>query len=324
VTRPIPLEQSRITARLHLDYRQKGLLWYSTYAVDFRGRYAFLNNSDSRQIVFQFPLPAENAIYDDLTVQVDGRPVNVVTGKTELTVTADVAPGATAILETGYRSQGLDTWSYDFGRDVAQVRDFELRVISDFDGIDFPDGALSPTEKRPRGKGMELAWIYRNLVSGQKVRIGMPERLQPGPVAGEISFFAPVSLLFFFFVLFMLATLRGTDLHPMHYFFLAAAFFAFHLLFAYLVDHVDVRTSFVIAAAVSVFLVVSYLGRVVNARFAAVEAGLAQVVYLVLFSYAFFFEGYTGLAITIGAVLTLFVVMQATANVRWGALPARA
>ena len=36
-----------------------------------------------------------------------------------------------------------------------------------------------------------------------------------------------------------------------------------------------------------------------------------------LFSYAFFFEGMTGLAITIGAVLTLFVLMQMTARVSW-------
>jgi hypothetical protein len=36
-----------------------------------------------------------------------------------------------------------------------------------------------------------------------------------------------------------------------------------------------------------------------------------------LFSYAFFFEGFTGLAITIGAILTLFITMQMTARVRW-------
>jgi len=52
-------------------------------------------------------------------------------------------------------------------------------------------------------------------------------------------------------------------------------------------------------------------------RFAALEAGLAQVIYLILFSYAFFFEGFTGLAITIGAILTLFITMQMTARVRW-------
>ena len=52
-------------------------------------------------------------------------------------------------------------------------------------------------------------------------------------------------------------------------------------------------------------------------RFASREAAVAQFVYLVLFSYAFFLKGFTGLAITIGSVVTLFVVMQVTGRIRW-------
>ena len=35
------------------------------------------------------------------------------------------------------------------------------------------------------------------------------------------------------------------------------------------------------------------------------------------FSYAFFFDGFTGLTVTIGSIVTLFVLMQATARVDW-------
>jgi hypothetical protein len=86
---------------------------------------------------------------------------------------------------------------------------------------------------------------------------------------------------------------------------------------AYLVDHISIHWAFVICSAVSVFLVVSYLRLVVGIRFAAVEAGLAQLIYLVLFSYAFFFKGFTGLAVTIGSIITLFVVMQMTGRIKW-------
>jgi inner membrane protein involved in colicin E2 resistance len=104
----------------------------------------------------------------------------------------------------------------------------------------------------------------------------------------------------------------------MNYFFLSAAFFAFHLLLAYLVDHLDVHAAFLTAAATSVFLVLSYLRLVMGTRAALAEAGLAQTVFLVLFSYAFFFEGVTGLTVTLGAVVTLFVLMQVTGRVDWG------
>ena len=153
--------------------------------------------------------------------------------------------------------------------------------------------------------------------NGFDIALKMPEKLQPGPLAGEISYFAPVSLFFFFFIIFVLSTLRGIDLHPMNYFFLAGAFFAFHLLLAYLADHISIHAAFAISSAVSIVLVVSYLRLVVNLRFALVDAGLAQLIYLVLFSYAFFFAGFTGLTITIGAILSLFVVMQMTGRIRW-------
>jgi inner membrane protein involved in colicin E2 resistance len=118
--------------------------------------------------------------------------------------------------------------------------------------------------------------------------------------------------LFFFFVVAILALVKKKELHPMHYLLLGCAFFAFHLLFAYLVDHLEPGPSFAIASAVSIALVVSYARLFVGWRFALVEMGLSQVIYLVLFSLTFFWEGYTGLAITIGAVVTLFLVMQLT------------
>jgi len=197
------------------------------------------------------------------------------------------------------------------------VRDFFLRMKTNFKDIDFPDNTLSPSEKMETANGWDLNWSYKSLLSGYQIAMVMPEKLQPGPLAGRISFFAPVSLFFFFFLMLIITTMRGIDLHPMNYFFLAAAFFSFHLLLAYLVDHVSIHVSFAISAAVSVFLVVSYLRLVVGIRFASREAALAQFIYLVMFSYAFFLKGFTGLAITIGSVLTLFVVMQITGRVRW-------
>jgi len=121
----------------------------------------------------------------------------------------------------------------------------------------------------------------------------------------------------FFAVMVMLGVVRRRSLHPMNYFFLAAAFFSFHLLLAYLVDHIDVHAAFLVAALTSILLVVSYLRLVAGMRLALLEAGVAQLVFLVLFSYAFFFEGYAGLTVTVGAVATLFVLMQMTGGVDW-------
>jgi inner membrane protein involved in colicin E2 resistance len=315
---PLPTESTRVNVNLHLDHRQKGLLWYSTYAVDFGGEYKFRNDTSEAQAVnFFLPFPAKQAIYDGLVMKIDGHETPPVTTGEGASVSANMAPGETAVLQVAYRSQGLNSWRYKLGDGIAQARDFTLTMVTNFSDIDFADDTLSPTTKEGQAGGWKLTWQYSNLISGFQIGMTMPEKLQPGPLAGQISYFAPVSLFFFFFLMFLLTTLRDIELHPLNYFFLAAAFFAFHLLLAYLVDHISIHLAMVISSVVSIALVVSYLRLVVGARFALVEAGGAQLIYLVLFSYAFFWKGYTGLSITVISILTLFVVMQATGRVRW-------
>jgi len=328
VTTQLPLESSQINVDLNLEHRQKGLLWYSTYKVAFDGAYSFRNPSDKDQnVTFRLNFPTAQAVYDDLVFTVDGAAAPLTNGKNSASGIVVVKAKSVALLTVAYKSQGLNDWRYNFAGqtasdtgqapDVAQVRDFSLNMTTNFKDIDFPDNTLSTTKKTEIGSGWQLEWNYKNLVSGYQIAMTMPEKLQPGPLAGRISLFAPVSLFFFFFLMLIITTLRGIELHPMNYFFLAAAFFSFHLLLAYLVDHVSIHLAFAICSAVSIFLVISYLRLVVGTRFATREAALAQFIYLVAFSYAFFLKGFTGLAITIGSITTLFVVMQATGKIRW-------
>lgn len=320
-----PIESTRVGADLHLDYRQKGLLWFSTYGVKFDGTYTFRSPParDSGWATVTLPFPAQKAMYDNVEISVDGQTLPLTFNETSAAATLPGFGAGEHVLHATYRSQGLESWSYDLGSGgqggdrVSQARDFDLVMRTDFSGFDFPENSMSPTAERRTLQGWELEWKYQNLVSGFNIALVMPKKLQPGPLAGRISYFAPVSLFFFFFMIYMLSTLRGIDLHPMNYFFLACAFFAFHLLMAYLVDHVSIHVAFLASSVVSIGLVVSYLRLVVNARFAVVDAGLAHLIYLVLFSYAFFFEGFTGLSITIGAILSLFVVMQMTGRIKW-------
>jgi hypothetical protein len=313
----LPIQASLVNVDVAVDYRQKGLLWYSAYTVGFSGSYTFQNpTGTSQDVIFRLPLPAKQAIYDDVRLTVNDQPLELTTTNGILQGRTTVAAGNKVVLGISYRSQGLDTWQYKLGDEVAEVKNFSLTIRTHFGGFDFPENTLSPTEERKSGDGWELKWDYTSLLSGFQIGLTMPEKVQPGPLAGRISYFAPVSLLFFFFVVFILTMLRGIEFHPMNYFFLACAFFAFHLLLAYLVDHISIHWAFVICSTVSLFLVWSYLRLVVGGRF-AIEAAGAQFAYLILFSYAFFFQGFTGLTITIGAILTLFIAMQATAKIRW-------
>jgi len=312
-------ESSSINVAFDLDYRQKGLLWYSTYAVDFSGVYDFRNTTNEEHpVTYRMLFPAEHAVYDDAAVEIDGKPAPFAADTKGISAAAMLPPGAMARVRVAYRSHGLESWKYRFGNEIAQAHNFTLVMKTNFDAVDFPPDTLSPTYKARAGAGWQLTWRYNNLIAGgYQIGMNMPEKLQPGPIAGQITYFAPVSLLTFFFLMFIITTMRNIELHPMNYFFLATAFFSFHLLLAYLVDHISIHLAFVICSAVSIFLVISYLRLVTGLRFAIVEAGIAQLVYLVLFSYSFFIQGFAGLTAATGCVVTLFVVMQMTGRIRW-------
>jgi len=315
----IPLHASDIEVDLKLDYRKKGLLWYSTYRVGFSGKYQVINNSDQpREMFLNFRFPVQGAVYDNFRFAVGAQEIQDIELESgRITRALQLSPGQTENIEISYISQGLDEWSYDLGSDVNLIRNFLLVLNTDFEEIDFPNQSISPTYKEQTSNGWKLTWQYANLLTGVKIGMVMPHKLNPGPWVRKVTTAAPVSLFLFFFLLFVFTTLKKIKIHPMNYFFIGAAFFSFHLLLTYLVDHISIHLAFWICSVVSIFLVVSYMRLVVGSRFAFIEIALSQLVYLVFFSYTFFFEGYTGLAITILCICTLFVVMQFTGKVDW-------
>lgn len=322
----IPLTSSDVVTHLALEHRRKGLLWFPTYTVDFDGRFRVRNPTEQRRdIEVDFPLERANAVYDGFTVlrfsgpdDAQGEPIMARVENSVASWKHSLDPGEEAVFAVRYRSRGTTRWHYDpapSGRSRTDA--FSMKVTTNFEDVDFPVGSLSPTRHAVRDGTWSGEWTFETLVGDAPIGIEFPELLNPGPLASRITFFAPVGMLFFFFVVGVLAVTRGQKLHPANFFFFGTAFFAFHLLFAYLVDHLAVLPSFAISSAVSIGLVVSYARLFVGWRFALVEMGLSQLVYLVLFSFTFLWQGFTGLAITVGAIMTLFVMMQITGRANW-------
>ncbi len=316
---PINLASSDISVDLKLDYRRKGLLWYSTYKVGYSSSYKVVNTTDQkRDILFEYYFPTTEGVYDNFSFMVDDvetKGIKPENGKIQYVNL--MKPGESHEVAISYESQGMDEWWYVFGSSVSHIENFNLTMTTDFKKIDFPENSISPTGKEASGQGWNLKWNYRDLISGIQIGMKMPQKVNPGPFVSRVTFFAPVSLFLFLFLMFIIVTLGQVKVHPMNFFFICAAFFTFHLLLAYLADHLDINLALIISSVVSIFLVISYMRLVTGARFAFLQTGISQAVYLVLFSYTFFLEGYTGLAITILCIVTLFIVMQMTGRIDW-------
>jgi inner membrane protein involved in colicin E2 resistance len=262
--------------------------------------------------------PTVEGVYDNFSFTVDAekiRELKPIAGKIVRKIS--FRPHESKNVEISYGSQGMDEWWYIFGEAVSHIRNFNLTMTTDFNKIDFPENSISPTAKNKTDQGWELTWHYDDLISGIQIGMVMPQKVNPGPFVSRVTFFAPISLFLFFFLMFIITTLKDIKIHPMNYFFIAAAFFSFHLLLAYLADHIDIHVALMVSSVVSIFLVISYMRLVTGIRFALLETGISQFIYLVLFSYTFFLTGYTGLAITILCIVTLFIVMQITGRINW-------
>src|SRR6185436_13403366 len=71
-------ESTQAEAQIALEPRQKGLLWYSTYQVNFTGVYTFRNVSPSAEdVTFRMPVLAASAIYDGLEFTFNGKPLEI-------------------------------------------------------------------------------------------------------------------------------------------------------------------------------------------------------------------------------------------------------
>ncbi|MFT5683194.1 MAG: hypothetical protein ACI8RZ_004123 [Myxococcota bacterium] len=316
---PMHLAGSTIEVDLDLDARRKGLLWFSLYDVDFEAAYHYTHRGElSGNLEIIFPFPESSGLYDHFRFAIDGEvDEDIQPDAGMIRAVIPVEPGQEVDIAVGYRSRGADSWSYVPSQGIAALNDFTLNMTTDFGDIDFPAYTLSPSSKTQDGEGWALTWAFDRVVTGHGVGMTMPERIQPGLLAQQMSFSAPISLGFFFLILFVLSVLKKIPIHPINYMLLAGAFFAFHLLFAYSADHLPVEGAFALSALTSMALVVSYLRLVVGSKFAFGPAAVAQLIYLVGFSLAHFWDGYTGLTVTVLSIATLFVLMQLTGRVDW-------
>ena len=312
-------EKNDIHVQLNTDYRKKGLIWYPTYTCSFAGTYTIRNTEDVQQkIRIHFDFPAKGATYDDFAIESDGEtlrlPVNTEEGITEI---IELAPTQARDFKITYRTRGIREWRYSMDQSVGRVQNLNLTVKTNFKDIDFPDGSLSPMHKATVAGGTELAWSATDLITREDIGIIIPEKLNPGPLTTRITFFAPVCLLFFFTLVATINILYKINIHPMHYLFVAAGFFAFHLLLSYMTGIVNIHIAFIIAAITSVSLVTGYLSAALGGQFPRKVAIAGQLFFLVLFSYSFFLKGITGLTVAIGSVVTLGVLMKVTAHTDW-------
>ena len=340
---------SEVEIDLSLERKKIGNLWFSVFLAKYQGQYRYdlpsIPADYHAEPLFLVPgLNSSESIFRNIELKINGvtvQPLSKLVSNTPIELTSRLDSDGKLTVDFYYETTGTEYLLYELSNQdmngisedkektmdgmekqrLTRLDDFNLRLTADFLKYDFPKRTIPYTGILQADGRTEFEWQLDKSVTGKDIGLIVPAEINPGEIASRISFFAPVSLLFFFVVLTIFGILASSKLHPMHYFFVAATFLSFHLTFSYSADHISMYYAFAIASLVSCVLTFSYLVRVKDQKFALI-ATLLQFLYLVVFSWSFFYQtesglGITGLIVTIVSVLTLLSLMQFTAKLDW-------
>lgn len=315
------LKKTKIDIDVFLDQRKKGNLWFPTFNCKFKSEYQFkLTTKKDTKYYLNMEINSGNSIYTDIQVIINDEIINFTSliEKKKTRVFPD--KNGNVNIKFSYKSTGMESLSYFISPkkgDKKKLEHFLLKINTDFNNFNFSSGSISPTKKIKNKKGYSLIWDLNNSITSRDIILIIPNKINPGVIISKTIFFAPVSLLFFFFVIVIFTIIFNINIHPFNYFFLGATFFAFHLMYAYFSDHMNIHLSFVISSLISIILTITYLRLFTPKKMAFFIAPLCQLIFLIIFSFSFFLKGTTGITVTVCSVLTLFILMQITGKINW-------
>ncbi len=319
VSRNMGISDQKVKVKIKSNIRQKGLLKYPGFNLDFNGRYVLRNlNKKSEKLSFSFPLPQGAGNITDIKVKL---------GNKDYTGDSDFSDGVqwdgvlsgdeTVTVEVSYNAQGTGTFDYAMGSEKAEIKSLDVEITTDFTDSDIPNGAMVPTTSSGDSKEMKYTWRASNLVTGQNISLKFKAEGNYGEIVSRLFYYAPIALFLFIGFLLVFCVSKNINLHPMHYLFIITGFFIFYLLGSYLVSYMNIILAVFISLVVSTGIILYYCSLIGKGKDITRIAFFGALLFQWIFSAAFFIPEHTGFLITIASIIAFVFLMKTTAAVDW-------
>jgi hypothetical protein len=279
----LPLDRQRITLEADMNYRKRGLVYFSGFEFAFRGLYAVVNpEPHAIDVVFVFPVHVEKnrILLSDRTFTVNGRPADIALTESsdKLVWTGQLEPGESAEFEIAFKGRGLDSFTYAMDPSLP-VRGFGWEFPSLESGV--PVGVILPSE-----------------TSFDSIIVTMIRRSW----ATFVLFFAGIVAL-------SLHVERPLLRHESYL--IASAYAFFFVLLSYLAAYLHFYVAYILAVLVIGGLLHLYLERTLSRAARYPVAGLIASL-LFLPTLAVILQSYTGLIYSLEILAGLALVMVFT------------
>ena len=173
--------------------RKKGSAYYGGYETDCHFNWRTQNPADRAvKADISFPLPAQGAMYNDITVTLNGKDIlpQMQLKDTALVLSRDVQPNEVMDFQMSFKSRGMSSW-YMQVKEAREIRDFTLTLnLPDLTKahLNNPEGCMSPTDVKPtaNGQGSILTYQLDHAISSKGMGIALPTPPQPGATTNAV------------------------------------------------------------------------------------------------------------------------------------------
>ncbi|MEN8216994.1 MAG: hypothetical protein ABFS56_11615 [Pseudomonadota bacterium] len=304
-----------ISVTLKVDYRKKGLVYYTGYNAEFTGKYTIKNpENENIYLSFIFPYPTQQGegVLQNVKLLVNGAEDSEDTEyQPNLTLwTGLLGPSDSLEMTVKYDGRGLNQFQYGF-EPGKQINNFSMKVdVQGAKALDYAESTMPPTEssqETPQGK--ILLWHLDKALTQLNIGVILPDKLNIEKQLFFMTYRAPAFFLLFLISLIAIIRLFGEQLNFIQIAVTSIAYFLFYPLFAYLLIYLGVIYSFLISFAIIGLLIFNYI-RILHGLKMALTVVTAYIFYLGITSLAALLPTYTGLILTIEGVLLMGVIMQ--------------
>ncbi len=310
----LPLASQTISLNAEMNYRKRGLVYFSGFDFRFEGDYSLVNQEEHDiDIVFVFPLGLRKnrVLLKDFTFEVNGQsaPLDSLHESNKLVWTGRLQPEERVAFTIRYAGRGLDKFVYTLDPSLP-VRDFSMTSsVTGGRNYDYPRGVVPATSiLHEEEESVSLVWQYDSLESGVPVGLILPSEESFSKIIITMTQRSLPTFALFFIGMHLLAFYYKHRLRAYESYLICASFAFFYVLLPYLTAFMNFYIAYGISLVTVGALLFCFLQRLISREAGLTAMGLFSA-FLLMPTMAVVLQGYTGLIYTLEILSLLAVTM---------------
>lgn len=312
----LPLRSSRVYATLEARYEAQEKVNVTVYTLDFRGEYQLAHSGTmSTTLDLFFPFPSNLETLHDVQFLVNGEDPGDARYSTQgIHWRTQMQPNDEHEVTIRYRANGANSFSYGLMHNQRGDVDVTINVVG-LNGSTVTKESLPTTTSEQTEEGETWVWHYDDLIADRNIRLDLPTRLGFAQRVAQLQHdfrtlagLAPFLIAVFLGLFGGMLHLDGMRLKLEGYLLIGLGLALFYPLMTFLSGIVPLSVSATLSLLLVSGLLVAFVSRAIDWKYAIWRIGLLLIVFLGLFSLGML-SPWRGILFTVGGLTLVSTFM---------------